>query len=156
MMADEETKLIQDRDIIDMIKHNMLQDEIEYTNLLKDYISFLKDEIIYPNKFIFDHLNTVYKHEETRSSQGIQVKSPKDLVNVNDVSLNVAANKSQSTPRVNTIINYDDSKSLITDDNINNNDIEYINCEKDVICIDNRWITERRKNKKNLIQLTQD
>ena len=97
------------------------------------------------------HLNTVYKHK-TRSSQGIH---PKNLVNVNDVSLNVAANKSQSTPRVNTIINY--SKSLITDDNINNiSDIEYINCEKDdVICIDNRWITERRKNFKNLIQLTQ-
>ena len=66
MMADEETKVIQDRDIIDMIKGNMLQDkkgEIEYTNLLKDYLSFLKDEIIYQNKFIFDHLNTVYKHE---------------------------------------------------------------------------------------------
>ena len=54
-MAGEETKLIQGRDIIDMTKHNMLQDkkrEIEYTNLLKDYISFLKDEIIYQNKFI--------------------------------------------------------------------------------------------------------
>ena len=40
----------------------MLQDkkrEIEYTNLLKGYISFLKDEIIYQNTFIFDHLNTV-------------------------------------------------------------------------------------------------
>ena len=92
MMADEETKLIQDRDIIDMTKHNMLQDkkrEIEYTNLSKDYISFLKDEIIYQNKFIFDHLNTVYKHEykETRCSQGIQVKSPKDIVNVNHVCI---------------------------------------------------------------------
>ena len=66
MMANEETKLIQDQDIIDMIKDNMLQDkkrEIEYTNLLKDSVSFLKDEIIYQNKFIFDHLNTVYKHE---------------------------------------------------------------------------------------------
>ena len=95
----------------------------------------------------------------SRKKPGIQVKSPKDLGNVNNVSLNVAANKSQSTPRVNTIINYDDSKSLITDDNINNiSDIEYINCEKDDVIIDNRWITERRKNlkKSNSINASPD
>ena len=125
MMADEKTK--QDWDIIDMIKENILQDkkrEIEYTDLLKDYISFLKDQIINQNKFIFDHLNTI------RSSQGFQVETPKD---VNEVS----------TPRVNTLIGHESKPPLITNDNINVITTEYIDVEKD----DKRWITEKRKNK---------
>ena len=110
-----------------MIKENILQDkkrEIEYTDLLKDYISFLKDQIINQNKFIFDHLNTI------RSSQGIQVETPKDI---NEVS----------TPRVNTLIGHDSKPPLITNDNINVITTEYIDVEKD----DKRWITEKRKNK---------
>ena len=50
MMAEEGAKLIQDRDIIDLVKENILQDkkrEVEYTNLMQDYISFLKDEVIH-------------------------------------------------------------------------------------------------------------
>ena len=122
MMADEKTK--QDRDIIDMRKENIFQDkkrEIEYTDHLKDYISFLKDQIINQNKLIFDHLNTI------RSSQGIQVETPKD---VNEVS----------TPRVNTLIGHDSKPSLITNDNINVITTEYIDVEKD----DKRWITEKK------------
>ena len=46
----------ENRDIIDLIKENIIQDkkrEVEYTNL-KDYISFLKEEITHKNKLLFD------------------------------------------------------------------------------------------------------
>ena len=42
-MAEEIATAVQDRDVIDLIKENILQDkkrEDEYVRLLKDYISF--------------------------------------------------------------------------------------------------------------------
>ena len=51
-MITDITAADQHRDIIDLIKEYITQDkkrEVEYTNLLKDYISFLKGEIIHKN-----------------------------------------------------------------------------------------------------------
>ena len=46
MMAGEGSKLIQERDIIDLIKENILQDdkkrEVEYTNLMRSLIETLR------------------------------------------------------------------------------------------------------------------
>ena len=54
-MADDTATEIQDRNIIDLIKENMIQDkkrEEEYKSLLTDYISFLKEEIVEKNNII--------------------------------------------------------------------------------------------------------
>ena len=81
----------EDRDIIDLIKENIIQDkkrEVEYTNLLKDYISFLKEEITHKNKLLCDR----YKNNniETRLSNSKKAISNKDVLNLNDVSLSTA------------------------------------------------------------------
>ena len=143
-MTEDITTAVQDRDIIDLIKENILQDkkrETEYTNLLKDYIYFLKDEITHKNKFICKQLNIIYKREvvETGPPNRNNVFSSNDLFNVNDTSL--------SPNEVGRV--------TISDDNSDISDILYPNYEKDDVCsnnipaIDNKWITERRKNKKS-------
>ena len=81
----------EDRDIIDLIKENIIQDkkrEVEYTNLLKDYISFLKEEITHKNKLLCDRYK---KHNiETRLSNSKKAVSNKEVLNLNDVSLSTA------------------------------------------------------------------
>ena len=70
-MAEEPSTTSQDRDIIDLIKENTLQDkkrEMEYTTILKDYIHFLKEEISNKNNIIYKHLNLICREKiiETR------------------------------------------------------------------------------------------
>ena len=143
-MTKDITTTVQDRDIIDLIKENIFQDkkrEMEYTNLLKDCIHFLKDEITLKNKFICKQLNNIYKREvvETGPPNRNNVFSSNDLFNVNDTSL--SPNEADHV--------------IISDDNSNISDIVYTNYEKDDVCstniptMDNKWITERRKNKKS-------
>ena len=60
-MAEEPSTTSEDRDIIDLIKENMLQDkkrEMEYKTIIKDYIHFLK-EISNKNNIIYKHLNLI-------------------------------------------------------------------------------------------------
>ena len=70
-MADDTATEIQDRNIIDLIKENMIQDkkrEEEYKSLLTDYISFLKEEIVEKNNIIRKYLDVICKDNniETR------------------------------------------------------------------------------------------
>ena len=72
-MTTDITAADQDRDIIDLNKEYITQDKkrgVVYTSLLKDYISFLKGEIIYKNKWLRNYSNISYKDTiiETRLS----------------------------------------------------------------------------------------
>ena len=61
-MAEDLSVDIQEKGFIDLIKENILQDkkrETEYATILKDYILFLKQEILYKNSIIFNRLNIV-------------------------------------------------------------------------------------------------
>ena len=118
-MTEDITAAVQCGDIIDLIKGNILQDkkrETEYTNLFKDYIYFLKDEIVYKNKFIYNQLNIIYKRDvvETCSSHQNKGGSSNDLSNANDASLS----------------SNEDDRILINADNSDISDIVYKNYEK--------------------------
>ena len=52
-MTEVSTPALEERSIIDLIKEDIIQDkkrEVEYTDLMYDYVSFLKDEILHKNK----------------------------------------------------------------------------------------------------------
>ena len=64
--AEEIATAVLDRDIIDLIKENILQDkkrEDEYVRLLKDYISFLKEEMSTKNNIIYKHLHIFHQKD---------------------------------------------------------------------------------------------
>ena len=147
-MADDTATEIQDRSIIVLIKENMIQDkkrEEEYKSLLTDYISFLKEEIGEKNNIIRKHFDVICKEDniETRPSQEKNVLTSRNVSNPNNISL---ITEESTNEHINEI--------LISPGKENNhsnvNDI-YRNYEKvDVFCgyqIENKWTTERRKNK---------
>ena len=66
ILTEDISTAVRDRDIIDLIKENILQDkkrEYEYASLLKDYISFLRGETYTKTKLIYSRLNIVVKDE---------------------------------------------------------------------------------------------
>ena len=154
-----------DRDIMDLIKDNILLDkkrEEEYTSLLKDYINYLKDEIYTKNNQIDKQLNMICKSHfiETRSSRGNDILNSSILTCHNNTPLNNSYNPIDETgiTQMNDGIkkcNHD----LISENNENVNDIVYEIYEKDDInpCnqpINKEWITERRKKKVKHIKAT--
>ena len=87
-MAEEIATAVQDRDIIDLIKENILQDkkrEDEYVRLLKDYISFLKEEMSTKNNIIYKHLHIIHQKGmiETGLSQEKDMLTSSDIINDN-------------------------------------------------------------------------
>ena len=145
-MTTDITAADQDRDIIDLIKEYITPDkkrEIEYTNLLKDYISFLKGEIIHKNK-LCNWSNIRYKNSiiETRLSNSKKVFSNKDVLKLNDVSLSTTecskdpVNESKLAHYTNNISTNEEDRILISVDNSDVSNV-YGNYEKDdVYCFD--------------------
>ena len=143
IIAEEIATAVQDRDIIDLIKENILQDkkrEDEYVRLLKYYI----------NLHIIHQKGTI----ETGSSQEKDMLTSSDKINDNYESLIAKNKKDEHGDEI-----LDDNDSTLRDENNhvvrreNNYDVSsifYKNCEKDDISqynqpIDNKWITVRRK-----------
>ena len=91
-----------DRDIMDLIKDNILLDkkrEEEYTSLLKDYINYLKDEIYTKNSQIDKQLNMICKSHfiKTRSSRGNYILNSSILTCHNNTQLNNSYNPIDET-----------------------------------------------------------
>ena len=66
-MTEVITPALEERSIIDLIKENIIEDkkrEVQYTDLLKDYVSFLKGEILHKNKLLYSRLHISYKNED--------------------------------------------------------------------------------------------
>ena len=160
-MAEEIATAVQDRDIIDLIKENILQDkkrEDEYVRLLKDYISFLKEEMSTKNNIIYKLLHIIHQKGmiETGSSQEKDMLTSSVIINDNYESLIAKNRKDEHGDAI-----LDDNDSTLRDENNhvvtreNNHDVSsifYKNCEKDDISqynqpIDNKWITVRREKK---------
>ena len=121
-MTEETATANMDREFIDMVKINIIQDkkrDVDYSNLLKDYISFLKEEISHKNKLIYSQLNIInndkivetglYPHQNIFSNAN-------DLINHNG-----SVNETQSTTRA-------DERVLITPGD-NNGDADYTNVD---------------------------
>ena len=132
---------IQDRDIIDLIKENYKISKGKKNTT--DYISFLKEEITEKNIIFRKHLDIINKEMETGSLQEKNVLTSRNVSNHNDVS---------SIMEDETIISTD--KEIINNNENNDNCNVYRNYEKDDVFygfqIDNKCITERRKNKRKL------
>ena len=66
--------------VLDIIKENMIQDkkrELEYTDLLKDYIVHLKNDIQKKDKFIATLLKGKHSHYEENLSSSLNYETEK-------------------------------------------------------------------------------
>ena len=156
-MAEGNTYEPAERDVLELVREGIQQDkkrEIEYTDLLKDYIEFLKDEIYVKNKKLDKYCNMFRENQvvETRLVAG----NPIDDDQIDEVQLkmnyatNSTLNASQSS-QIDNHLNDDNSKSI---DGCHFDDAIYENHEDDDVNppikrpISNEWVTERRKKKR--------
>ena len=145
-----------------MIKESMIQDkkrESEYTDLLKDYVYFLKGKILHKNKLLQKYnnrLQTSYRNEDIETMlphDNNVANNKKDESPLYSAGIpNELDNDSQITPKEDSLSSDENESILIKANNSNGN--VYVNYEKDDVChsdklIDNKWITVRRNKKYN-------
>ena len=142
-MAHYSTAKNPEQELINLLKKDTKR-ELEYTQLLKDYVGFLKSQIIEKKNLIMKHLNIVEEDLVETTSQSMSEER---------------STKVRQLPQLPTgeQINH---ASVVDQQNINPHNTIYTNYEQDDVQFtsskfkQNDWVTVRNKNRKHASDVT--